>query len=43
MQAGDKLPTFKLPDETEAEREFKDLAGANGLVIWFYPKDLTPG
>lgn len=39
---GDPAPTFSLPDDSGTLR---DLAAARGrwLVLFFYPKDFTPG
>jgi thioredoxin-dependent peroxiredoxin len=42
MQIGDKLPAFKLPASGGATLASKDFAGSN-LVVYFYPKDSTPG
>ncbi|MEM7036250.1 MAG: peroxiredoxin [Bacteroidota bacterium] len=42
MQAGDMFPDFSLLDETGDTIRMKDLIGAP-LVIYFYPKDDTPG
>jgi peroxiredoxin Q/BCP len=39
---GDKAPVFRLQDETGATRSLKDFAG-KALVLYFYPKDDTPG
>jgi peroxiredoxin Q/BCP len=42
LKAGDKLPTVKLADDTGATLSTKDLLGKT-LVLYFYPKDDTPG
>ncbi|HSI06167.1 MAG: thioredoxin-dependent thiol peroxidase [Myxococcota bacterium] len=42
MEAGDKAPTFKLPSTEGGEKSLKDYAGKK-LVLYFYPKDATPG
>lgn len=39
---GDKAPSFKLPTNGEGELASKDLKG-RGYVLYFYPKDNTPG
>jgi thioredoxin-dependent peroxiredoxin len=39
---GDKAPSFSLPDETGAVVSSSSLAG-KPYVIYFYPKDDTPG
>lgn len=43
LQPGDAIPPFKLPDQTGQERAFHDLRGAQGLVLYAYPKDNTSG
>lgn len=43
LRAGDRAPQFSLPD---ADMEMFELAGvlaANHLVLYFYPRDNTPG
>ncbi len=42
MEAGDKAPAFKLPSTEGGEKSLKDYAGKK-LVLYFYPKDATPG
>jgi peroxiredoxin Q/BCP len=42
IQIGDKAPALNLPDETGRETGLDDLAGT-WAVIYFYPKDDTPG
>ena len=42
LEAGDKLPAVKLMDNTGAKISTKDLLGKT-LVLYFYPKDDTPG
>ena len=39
---GNKLPAFSLPATSELTIALKDLKGKN-VVIYFYPKDSTPG
>lgn len=39
---GKKVSAFKLPATGEQDISLKDLAGKN-IVIYFYPKDNTPG
>ena len=41
-QAGDPAPDFSLPDDTGRVRGLKDFRGKK-LVLYFYPKDATPG
>lgn len=43
LSEGKKIPAFAVPDETGKVRKFADLTGPKGLVLYFYPKDSTPG
>lgn len=40
---GRKAPTFELPDLAGTKVALKDLVGRQSLVLYFYPKDMTPG
>ena len=42
LKAGRKAPTFKLADQDGKVHALKDYAG-KWLLIYFYPKDDTPG
>ena len=42
LAAGDPAPDFKLPDQNGTMRSLSDYAGQT-LVLYFYPKDFTPG
>ncbi len=43
-EPGDKAPDFTLPDAHGHLHSLKDLlAGYRGLVLYFYPRDDTPG
>lgn len=42
LQIGDKMPDFTVVDETGKQVTDKDLRGKK-TVIYFYPKDSTPG
>jgi len=42
LKAGDKAPVFKLADETGKIVTLGDFSGRT-LVLYFYPKDSTPG
>ena len=42
LQVGDKMPEFSVVDETGKQVTDKDLHGKK-TVIYFYPKDSTPG
>lgn len=40
---GDKIPSFKLKDQHDEWVNIDDHIGESPLVIYFYPKDDTPG
>jgi thioredoxin-dependent peroxiredoxin len=40
---GKKAPAFSLPDSAGIKVRLADLIGAKTLVLYFYPKDMTPG
>ncbi len=42
LQEGKKAPAFSLPSSTGKKLSLKDFAGEK-LVLYFYPKDNTPG
>ncbi len=42
LQPGDPAPHFRLPDQDGAPVELADFRGRR-LVLYFYPKDETPG
>ena len=42
LQIGDKVPVFKVLDETGKQVTEQDIIGRK-TVIYFYPKDSTPG
>ena len=42
LSTGDRIPSFALRDADGVERRSDDLAG-RPLVLFFYPKDETPG
>jgi peroxiredoxin Q/BCP len=42
LAAGDKAPSFSLPDQDGVLHRLKDYAG-QPVVLYFYPKDDTPG
>jgi peroxiredoxin Q/BCP len=43
IQISDKCPDFQLPDATGKMIQISELIGKKKLVIYFYPKDDTPG
>ena len=42
LKKGDDAPTFSIPDQNGKKVSLKDFKGEK-LVIYFYPKDMTPG
>jgi peroxiredoxin Q/BCP len=40
---GKRAPAFELADSAGATVKLDDLIGKGGLVLYFYPKDMTPG
>lgn len=40
---GDKIPDFQLPDQDGNAVRAHDLLGKGPVVLYFYPKDETPG
>ncbi len=43
LRIGDKIPMFSLPDSKGNTFFIKDALGKHSLVIFFYPKNNTPG
>jgi peroxiredoxin Q/BCP len=43
LQIGDKIPNFSLKNQAGELIESKNLIGEKNLVLFFYPKDETPG
>src|SRR4051794_8118428 len=43
LDVGDRVPEFSLPDQTGGKVRFADLLGKGPVVLFFYPKDETPG
>ncbi|MEI7012471.1 thioredoxin-dependent thiol peroxidase [Leptospira licerasiae] len=43
LKAGSKAPSFTALNQDGEKVSLKDLAGKKGLVLYFYPKDQTPG
>lgn len=42
LDTGDKAPDFELPTDGNGSVKLSDLAG-KPVVLYFYPKDMTPG
>jgi len=43
LKKGDTIPTFSLNDQHGNLFQIADLIGKKPIVIFFYPKDYTPG
>src|SRR5207302_2816411 len=43
VSVGDVAPDFTLPDQTGTPVRLGDLVGRKTVVLYFYPKDQTPG
>ena len=43
LQAGQPAPAFALPDADMESFDLSELRGKNHAVLYFYPKDDTPG
>ena len=43
IQLGDKCPDFSLPNQSGEVIHLSDFLGKQKLVLFFYPKDDTPG
>ncbi len=43
VQVGDPAPSFTLPDQEGNSFNLADLLGKKPIVLYFYPKDDTPG
>jgi len=43
IKIGSKIPEFNLQDQDGKDVSIKNRIGKNSLVIYFYPKDDTPG
>ncbi len=43
LETGAKVPEFKLPDQNGNMFDISSVLGKKRLVIYFYPKDETPG
>lgn len=43
IRVGDRAPDFTLPDQWGNLVSLKDYLGSNNVVLYFYPKDKTPG
>lgn len=40
---GDTIPDFRLPDQNGNDFEITSVKGKKNIIIYFYPKNFTPG
>ncbi len=43
LQIGARIPDLDVLDDRGQRIPVRSLLGSGGLVLWFYPKDDTPG
>jgi len=43
LKVGDKIPSFQLKDQSGNDFDIDQYIGNTAMVIYFYPKDDTPG
>jgi len=43
LKKGDRLPDFELQDQNDEVFKVSDLIGRHYILIYFYPKDESPG
>jgi len=43
IKVGDKIPLFNLKDQNGTDFDIRNVIGKQNIVIYFYPKDDTPG
>ena len=43
MRVGEKVPAIQLKDQNGNNFNFQELVGEKAFVVYFYPKDFTPG
>ena len=43
LKIGDKAPDFTLKSDQDEDVSLKDFLGKSDVVLYFYPKDNTPG
>jgi peroxiredoxin Q/BCP len=43
LDVGERAPSFSLPDQDGRPVRFDDLLGKGPIVLFFYPKDMSPG
>lgn len=43
LRIGDQAPDFSLPSQTGESVSLKDFLGKKNVVLYFYPRDFSPG
>ncbi len=43
MEVGDRVDDFELPDQSGTVQRLSDLVAEGPVVLFFYPKAMTPG
>lgn len=43
IKTGDRIPTFELPDQHDKLFSLEQVIGKEYFVLYFYPRDNTPG
>ena len=43
MEIGEKVPDLELKDQHGEKFSFQEFVGKKSFVVYFYPKDFTPG
>ena len=43
LNIGKKAPSFSFKDEDGKKISLSEIVGEKGLILYFYPKDMTPG
>jgi peroxiredoxin len=43
VKVGDTAPDFTLPSQTGTSVSLKDFKGKKNVIVYFYPKDNSPG
>ena len=43
LKVGDTIPDKTLPDQNGKEQNLLEIVANNGAIVYFYPKDNTPG
>ncbi len=43
LKIGDKAPLFEAMTDSDTKISLDDLIGKSNIILYFYPKDMTPG